>query len=211
VYPNRVLREAGWLSVLWQDSVGETLDAGASRAFAVADHQVAHVYVADPADVPAVAALFEPLAGVGRVLFGESRRAAGLDHPRSGAIVLESEPDAWFGYHYWLDDARAPDFAPTVDIHRKPGYDPAELFLDPGLAAPRLRIAVKLLAKKLGFRALMDVIPLDPGLVAGSHGHLPAEEALWPVALGSAGVAPIEGSLTDVHDAILQHLIGSTR
>ncbi len=209
VFPNRVLREAGWLGVLWQASVGETLDAGASRAFAVCDHQVAHVYVARPDDVPAVAALFDGLPGVRRVLCGAERAAAGLEHARAGQVVLESEPDAWFAYPYWLDDGRAPDFAPTVDIHRKPGYDPAELFLDPAIRHPKLRIASRLVRKKLGFRTLLDVIPLDPTPVAGSHGHVPDDEGLWPVAIGSAGLRPPRDerpSLTAVHDVILDGL-----
>ena len=210
VYPNRALREAGLLTVLWQDSVGETLDAGASRAFAVCDHQAAHVYVADPADVPRARAVLEGLPGVGRVLEGASRAAEGLDHERSGELVLESEPDAWFAYPFWLDDERAPDYAPTVDIHRKPGYDPAELFLDPHLAAPKLRIARRILARKLGFRNLLDVIPLDPSMVAGSHGHVPADENLWPLVLGSVGTSPPpDGSdLTAVHDVMLSCLLG---
>src|SRR6185436_9991311 len=121
-----------------------------------------HVYVADPADVPAVARLLGDLPGVARVLLGPGRAAAGLDHPRAGTIVLEAAPDSWFAYNYWLDDRRAPDFARTVDIHRKPGYDPAELLLDPALSWPRLRIARRLAARRLGFRNLLDVIPLDP-------------------------------------------------
>ena len=204
VFPNRCLRHEGWLTAMWQDSVGETLDAGASRAFAVCDHQIAHVYVADPVDVPAVARLLGGLPGVGRVLLGESRRAAGLDHPRAGQIVLEAEADAWFAYPYWLDDARAPDFARTVDIHRKPGYDPAELFFDPALRFPKLRIARRLLARKVGFRNLLDVIPLDPSPVAGSHGRLSGDRALWPSLLGSDGVPPPppEADLRAVHDII---------
>ncbi|HZJ71827.1 MAG TPA: nucleotide pyrophosphatase/phosphodiesterase family protein, partial [Planctomycetota bacterium] len=161
VYPNRELREAGLLTALWQASVGETLDAGASRAFAVCDHQVAHVYVADPADVAHVAGLLGELPGVARVLTGAARAEAGLDHPRAGQVVLEAAPDAWFAYPYWLDDRRAPDFARTVDIHRKPGYDPAELLLDPRLRRPKLRIAWRLAQRRLGLRSLLDVIPLD--------------------------------------------------
>jgi len=207
VYPNRALREAGLLTALWQDSVGETLDAGASRAFAVCDHQVAHVHVADPADVPAVRRLCEGLPGVGRVLHGAQRRAAGLDHPRAGTLVLEAQPQAWFAYNYWLDDARAPDFARTVDIHRKPGYDPAELLLDPALRFPRLRIARRLAARRLGFRNLLDVIPLDPSPIAGSHGHVPADAALWPLVLGGPGVPEPRGDdLRAVHDVVLRAL-----
>jgi predicted AlkP superfamily pyrophosphatase or phosphodiesterase len=207
-FPNRVLREAGLLTALWQASVGETLDAGASRAFAVCDHQVAHVYVADPADVPAVARRLGALPEVRRVLTGAGRAAAGLDHPRAGQVVLEAQPDAWFAYPYWLDDRRAPDFARTVDIHRKPGYDPAELLLDPALAAPRLRIARRLLARRLGFRNLLDVIPLDPSSIAGSHGHVPDDSALWPLAIGSPDVPPPPdgADLRAVHDLVLDAL-----
>ena len=102
------------------------------------------------------------------------RRRYGLDHERSGELVAVAAPDAWFTYYYWLDDARAPDYARTVDIHRKPGYDPAELFLDPALSLPKLRVAATLARKALGFRYLMNVIPLDATLVRGSHGRIPA-------------------------------------
>jgi predicted AlkP superfamily pyrophosphatase or phosphodiesterase len=209
VFPNRALAQAGLLSVLWQDSVGETLDAGASRAFAVCDHQVAHVYVADPADRARARAVLEGLAGVAAIAEGEQRRQQGLDHRRAGDLILTAEPHAWFAYPYWQDDSRAPDFARTVDIHRKPGYDPAELFLDPALRFPKLRIARRLLAKKLGFRALLDVIPLDPSLVAGSHGHVPCDRSLWPQLIGTAGV-PEPGADDDlrvVHDLILSALL----
>jgi predicted AlkP superfamily pyrophosphatase or phosphodiesterase len=210
VYPNRLLREAGLLTTLWQASVGETLDAGASRAFAVCDHQAAHVYVADPADVPAVRELLGKQLGVARVVAGEERAGRGIDHRRAGDLVLEAEPDAWFAYPFWLDDARAPDYARTVDIHRKPGYDPAELLLDPALGSPKLRIARRLLARKLGFRNLLDVIPLDPSPIAGSHGHIPSDQGLWPMAIGTQALtAPDEGAeLTSVHDVIRSALEG---
>jgi hypothetical protein len=114
---------------------------------------------------------------VGEVLVDESRAAAGLDHERAGDLVAVAERGAWFTYYYWLDDARAPDFARTIDIHRKPGYDPCELFLDPKLSLPKLRIARRLAQKALGMRYLMDVIPLDATLVRGSHGR-PVEDPL---------------------------------
>jgi predicted AlkP superfamily pyrophosphatase or phosphodiesterase len=208
VYPNRLLREAGLLTALWQSSVGETLDAGASRAFAVCDHQVAHVYVADPADLRRVRAVLENQPGVARVIADTDRISMGINHRRAGELVLEAEPDAWFAYPYWLDDERAPDFARTVDIHRKPGYDPAELLLDPSLRAPRLRIARRVLARKLGFRNLLDVIPLDPSPIAGSHGHIPADSGLWPLVIGTESLRPPEegAELTAVHDVILEAL-----
>ncbi len=170
VHPNRALREAGYLAVK-EDLGREYLDPGLSRAFAVADHQVAHVYVRDPADMAGVKRVLAALPGVEGVLDEGGKRAAGLDHPRSGELVLVAEPGAWFTYYYWHDDARAPDFARTVDIHRKPGYDPCELFIDPDIRFPRLRVAWTLLRKMLGLRYLMEVVPLNPFLVRGSHGR----------------------------------------
>jgi predicted AlkP superfamily pyrophosphatase or phosphodiesterase len=170
VHLNRALRQAGLLRVR-EERGSELLDAGASEAFAVADHQVAHVYVRRPDRLREVKRVLEQLDGVEAVLDEEGKRAHGLDHPRSGELVAISRADRWFSYYYWLDDSRAPDFARTVDIHRKPGYDPAELFLDPSLAAPKLKVGWTLLKKALGFRYLMDVVPLDASLVKGSHGR----------------------------------------
>src|SRR5206468_5533197 len=141
----------------------------------VADHQVAHVYVNDGKRDAAIKKLLENVAGVARVLDSEDKREFHLDHPRAGELVCLAEPDAWFTYYYWLDDARAPDFARTVDIHRKPGYDPAELLIDPALRFRKLKIAVTLGRRKLlNQRPLMEVIPLDATLVKGSHGRPPA-------------------------------------
>jgi len=171
VHVNRALRAAGLLRV--QETLGfELLDAGASRAFAVADHQVAHVYVRDAADVPGVAQLLRELPGIERVLDRQGQHELGIDHARSGELVLIAEPGHWFTYYYWLDDAKAPDFARTVDIHRKPGYDPAELFFDPDRPWIKLHAAWILARKSLGFRYLMDVIPLKAELVAGTHGRV---------------------------------------
>lgn len=170
VHVNRALRQAGWLQVR-RELGGETLDAGASAAFAVADHQLAHVYVRRAELLPEVAACLRALPGVERVLQGESRRAAGLDHPRSGELVAVSDAHSWFTYYPFLDDAQAPDFAHCVDIHRKPGYDPCELMFDPALRAPKLRAAGKLARKLLGFRTTMDLIGLDASAVKGSHGR----------------------------------------
>lgn len=174
VHVNRVLREHGYLKTRREPLGWETLDCGASRAFAVADHQVAHVYVRAPGDVAPVAALLRRTAGIDQVLDASSQTEFGLNHERSGELVAISAPEAWFTYYFWLDDARAPDYARTVDIHRKPGYDPVELFVDPKLPFPRLKLAWRLTQKKLGFRYLMDVIGLDAGVVRGSHGRLPA-------------------------------------
>ena len=158
------LRNAGWLAVR-DGPFGEQLLPGDSAAFAVADHQVAHLYVRDPSMVDEVAAMVRGIDGVDRVVRPEEVE---LDHPRSGELIVLAKPNAWFTYYYWLDERRAPDFARTVDIHRKPGYDPVELFMT---SMPRAMW--RLAQKKLGFRYRMDVIPLDPTLVRGSHGLYP--------------------------------------
>ena len=144
----------------------------ASKAFALSDHQIAHIYVADPKILPELRLLVEGLPGVEHVYGGVERGTIGLDHPRSGELIAMADARSWFTYYYWNDDRRAPDFARTVEIHRKPGYDPVELFLDPAIAAPKVAIGKRLLLRKLGFRTLMDVIPLDASLVRGSHGRL---------------------------------------
>jgi predicted AlkP superfamily pyrophosphatase or phosphodiesterase len=207
IHINRALREAGLLRV--REELGrEQLDAGASDAFAVADHQVAHVYISRPELVEQVATLLRALPGVERVLDEASKRELGLDHARSGELVALSRADSWFTYYHFLDEARAPDYARTVDIHRKPGYDPAELLIDPKLPWPKLRIALRLAQKVLGMRYLMDVIPLDATLVKGSHGR-PTDRAQdgplfitsMPELLGAGSVAA-----TDVKRLLLEHL-----
>ncbi len=201
---NRVLRRAGLLRVQEVDLGWELLDAGGSEAFAVADHQLAHVYVKQPERVAEVRAILQATPGIAEVLDREAQAAHGLDHPRSGDLVAVAAPDRWFTYYYWLDDARMPDFARTVDIHRKPGYDPVELFVDPTLAFPKLRIAGKLARKMLGFRYLMNVIGTDSSIVRGSHGRLPARAADGPVFLCTAGQARRDTlAMTDVRDTLL--------
>ncbi|HEY0641480.1 MAG TPA: nucleotide pyrophosphatase/phosphodiesterase family protein [Pseudonocardiaceae bacterium] len=197
---NRVLRRAGLLEVYTQAGM-EYLDPWTSRAFAVADHQVAHVYVSDEADLAKVAAMVGELPGVDLVLDRAAQAAYGLDHPRSGELVLVAEPDAWFTYYYWLDDARAPDFARGVEIHRKPGYDPAELFFDPSDPLVKARAGLNLVRKKVGLRYAMRTTPLDPSPVRGSHGRLPDSPADGPVLLCSVPEREPDGPLaaTDVH------------
>ncbi len=193
VHINRALREAGLLRVR-PEQMGEQLDAGASEAFAVADHQVAHVYVRRRSGSPRWPRLLRDLDGVESVWTGEERRAAGLDHPRSGEIVAVSRADRWFTYYHWLDDDRAPDYARTVDIHRKPGYDPVELFVDPTIPFPGLKVGWTLLKRKLGFRSLLDVISLDAGIVKGSHGRPTDDSDEGPVFITSeADLLPPEG------------------
>ncbi|MDZ4775076.1 MAG: alkaline phosphatase family protein [Planctomycetota bacterium] len=211
VHVNRALREAGFLKARVTPG-GDVLDVFASRAFAVADHQIAHVYVKDPRDRHEVRACLTGLAGVEQVLEGAALAAEGLDHARSGDLVAISTPDAWFTYYYWPEGGDEPDFAPTVDIHRKPGYDPCELFVDPALASPKLRVVRRLLQKKLGFRYLMDVIPRDAALVKGSHGRRPLDERDGPVFLSNMPLRATGSSaeqhlaMTSVRDRILAAL-----
>ena len=187
VHLNRIFREKGWVTI--KDELGlELLDAGASKVFAVADHQVAHVYVNDPRLTNSVRAVLEKTAGVDQVLGATEKAAAGIDHQRAGGLIAVSKPEAWFTYYYWQDDAVAPDFARTVDIHRKPGYDPVELFIDPAIKMPMVKVATKLLKKKLGFRMLMDLIPLDATLVKGSHGRVPTDVREYPLLITNASL-----------------------
>lgn len=204
---NRVLRREGYTTVR-EEMGGELLVPGASDAFAVADHQVAHIYVRDQENVGPVRDLIASTDGVAQVLDADTKSDFDLNHPHSGELVAVSEPDAWFSYYYWLDDDQAPDFAPTVEIHRKPGYDPAELFMDPDLRAPQLRAAGRLLQKKLGFRYVMDVIPTNGRLVKGSHGRLPDTPAEGPLLISNQSTGLLGDTLhaTDVHDVILAHL-----
>ena len=211
VHVNRALRQAGWLKVRLEQG-REQLDAGASDAFAVADHQIAHVYVARPELLPEVTACLAALPGVETVLDEAGKRAAGLDHPRAGELVAVARADSWFTYYHFLDDARAPDFARTVEIHRKPGYDPAELLFDPALRWPKLAVASRLARKALGQRVLMDVIGLDATVVRGSHGR-PTDRAedgplfitSAPELLAADGPVPAAA----VKQLLLDHIFGA--
>jgi predicted AlkP superfamily pyrophosphatase or phosphodiesterase len=202
IHLNRLFREDGWMTI--REELGlELLDCGASKVFAVADHQVAHIHVKHPSMLEAVRKALSNEPGVAAVLGEEEKRAAGIDHSRAGDLIAVAEENAWFTYYYWFDDTVAPDFARTVDIHRKPGYDPVELFLDPALRNPKLKIAWRLLQKKLGFRMLMDVIPLDARLVKGSHGCRPRSKQEWPVLLASSDIlVPPQLESTDVYHVI---------
>lgn len=211
IHINRALRQAGWLQV--RSELGrEQLDVAASSAFAVADHQIAHVYVPKVELIGEVFAMVKALPGVEAVFLGSTKAEIGLDHPRSGELVALARSDAWFTYYHWLDDARAPDFARTVEIHRKPGYDPVELFLDPSIRYPKLAVGWRLARRAAGFRALMDVIPLDAGLVKGSHGRLTDNDEDGPLIISSeAGLLPARSiAATSVKAIILQHLFPET-
>jgi predicted AlkP superfamily pyrophosphatase or phosphodiesterase len=200
---NRALRRAGLLHV-HTNAAGELLDTWTSRAFAVADHQLAHVYVRDPGDLPRVREIVSALPGVEQVLDTAGKAEHGLDHERSGELVLVADPNSWFTYYYWLDDAKAPDFARAVEIHKKPGYDPAELLFDPADRWVKLRAAAGLARKKLGLRYAMNVVPTDPSAVHGSHGRLPDDRADGPVLLCSdPSLARGRLEATEVRDLIL--------
>ncbi len=203
VYLNRILRQNGLLTVR-PGPFGEVLETYESRAFAVCDHQLAHIYVRNADDIPRVVEVIQGQPGIGRLLHGDARAELGLDHPRSGEIVALSTPDAWFAYPFWLDDSVAPDYARTVDIHRKPGYDPNELFIDPSLRFPKLRLIRRLIQKKAGFRTLFDVIPLDASLVKGSHGLAAADPADRPILIADGDAPANSLAMTDIHDLLLQ-------
>ncbi len=183
IHINRIFREKGW--IVWRDELKtEMIDLGNCRAFAIPDHQIAHIYVNDPALLREVAETVRAIPGVASVHDRESQAELGIAHERSGDLVAISDEHSWFTYYWWKRDRRAPDFARCVDIHRKPGYDPVELFLDPKIRFPRLAVGRRLLKKMLGFRMKMDVIPLDATLVKGSHGCIPASQDDHPILIG---------------------------
>ncbi len=185
LYPNRVLREVGLLTVRSSDA-GEVIDFAASAAWALVDHQFSHVFVrdGDTTTLRRVAELMRFQTGVAEVF--EPRHAAQYDlvHPNSGELVVVSEPTSWQAYYWWNDDAAAPTFARTVDIHRKPGYDPVELFFDP----------------------VTKGIPLNASLVKGSHGAPPIDPSQRGVLLSSDRGVFVEGPTadTDVADIVLR-------
>lgn len=200
VYLNRVLREAGLLQVRVEREL-ELLDAGASAAFAVADHQLAHIYINDPAIISRVRGILEQVPGVELVLDRAQQRQYHIDHERSGDLVLMADARSWFCYYFWMDDAKAPDYARVVDIHKKPGYDPVEMFM-----TSKLRAAYKLLRKKAGFRYVMDVIPLDATLIKGSHGRINTPAAYHPVLITDEPLENKSVQPTSVYDVIWDNL-----
>ncbi|MFK7890431.1 MAG: alkaline phosphatase family protein, partial [Granulosicoccus sp.] len=210
VHINRELRRAGFVKVRAEQG-REQLDAGASDAFAVADHQIAHVYVNNPECIESVRNLLVSLDGVEHVLDEHSKADWGLDNERSGELIAISSAERWFSYYYWLDDDRAPDYARTVDIHRKPGYDPVELFLDPQIRLPKASIASRVLRRKLGFRTLLDVIsPNNTSLVKGSHGRPVDNPDHGPLVISSCAHKLPDSQLmaTDFKNLVLSHVFG---
>jgi predicted AlkP superfamily pyrophosphatase or phosphodiesterase len=207
IHINRLLREHGFVDTRMEIGGWETLDFGSSRAFAVADHQLAHVYIQRPDDVPRVAEILKRVDGVEHVLDRDAQKEFGIDHDRSGELVVASDRRSWFTYYFWLDDSLAPDYARSVDIHRKPGYDPVELFVDPTLKFPKLKVARRLAQKLLGFRYYMDVIGLDASIVKGSHGRLPdpgTEQRDGPVFISSSkSIEQDSIAMTDVKQLML--------
>lgn len=207
IHLNRIFRKKGWLA--YREELGRDMfDPGQSKVFAAADHQLAHIYVQDPSLLDEVRELVASTEGVAEVLDEEGKRRYHLDHERSGQLVALAEPDAWFTYYFWLDDAKAPDYARTVDIHQKPGYDPAELFFDPADKFVKAKAGFSLLKKKLGFRSLLEVVPLDGKYVKGSHGVPTASPEDGPVLISKdAALVPTDTiEATDVFGIILDHL-----
>lgn len=200
IHINRLLRKNDLLGIRVERGL-ELLDAGASKAFAVADHQVAHIYINDPSVTRHVAQLVSSIEGVGQVLDKEQQKKYHIDHERSGDFVLMADERSWFTYYFWLDDAVAPDYARVVDIHKKPGYDPVEMFM-----TSKARAGYKLLRKKIGLRYVMDVIPLDATLIKGSHGSVAVDDQYYPVLVTDAPLENKKPEATDVYDVIWEHL-----
>ncbi|GGB91471.1 alkaline phosphatase family protein [Dyadobacter sediminis] len=206
IHINRLLREAGLVSVRTERWY-ELLDAGVSKAFSVSDHQIAHIYLNDETVKEQVLNILRKTPGIDLVLNKEAQKQYHIDHERSGDIVVLAKPDSWFTYYYWLDDAKAPDYAHLVDIHRKPGYDPVEMFMDPKNPLIKLRAGYKLGRKLLGFRYLMDVIPLDATLIKGSHGGINVSKEYYPVCITENALEKEEIEAIDVYDVIWKHLV----
>lgn len=200
VHLNRILRKHGLLAIREERGL-ELLDAGASKAFAVADHQVAHVYINDPSVTDQVRSILEGVEGVELVLDNEGKQEHKVNHERAGEFVVMADERSWFTYYFWFDDANAPDYARVVDIHKKPGYDPVELFM-----TSKARAAYKLLRKKAGLRYVMDVIPLDATLVKGSHGRLVSEPSYQPIVITKEAITKEGLTAFDIYDVIWQHL-----
>ncbi|WP_226042111.1 nucleotide pyrophosphatase/phosphodiesterase family protein [Natrinema sp. DC36] len=181
IFPNRALREAELL----ETDAGGDADIPDSNAFAMVDHQIAHVY-ADEGALDAARDALAGLEGIDAVLDDSGKAERGIDHPNAGDLVLVAEPDAWFQYYWWDDRANAPPYATEMDIHAKPGFDPCELFFgDEGL------------------------VSLDASRVSGSHGRVD-ESAFGCFGLGGPAAPELEGDgpvdATDVTPTIVELL-----
>ena len=199
IHINRLLREQDMLAIRVERGL-DLLDPGASKAFAVADHQVAHIYINDKSVIGKVRKLLETIPGIELILDKNAQKEYHIDHARSGDFVLVADEGSWFTYYHWMDDAKAPDYARCVDIHKKPGYDPVEMFM-----TSKLRAAYKLLRKKMGFRYVMDVIPLDATLIKGSHGRISVPSEFCPVIITNNSLSK-RISPTDVSQIIWDNL-----
>jgi len=189
IHLNRALRKHGYLSIRTERGL-ELLDAGASKAFAVADHQICHIYLNDQNIKDQVKELLEGVPGVEQVLDTKEIAEFHLNHERAGDLIAVADKNSWFTYYFWMDDAKAPDYARMVDIHKKPGYDPVEMLTDPADKLVVPKILWKLLKKKIGFRTVMDVIPLKAELIKGSHGRKPESLEDWPIFITDSGTIP---------------------
>ncbi len=207
IHINRILRENGLLAIRIENG-HELLDAGASKAFAVADHQIAHIYINDYSEKERIKSILEKIEGVDLVMDKQEKQNHNIDHERSGDFVLMAKSNSWFTYYFWNDDKLAPDFARCVDIHNKPGYDPVEMFMNPKNPFIKLRAAYKLARKLLGFRYRMDVIPLDASLIKGSHGSLDISKDYYPILITNQSYTNIEISAVDVYDVIWKTIFG---
>ncbi len=205
---NKILREMGLLE-LREEQGTEILDVGASKAFALADHQVAHIYINDHKRIDEIQEKLQNTLGIEKVLDLEGKKEYHINHDRSGELVAIADKDSWFTYYYWLQNDKAPDFARTVDIHKKPGYDPVEMFLDPDKKLMIPRIGLKILKKKLGFRTLMDVISLNPLLIKGSHGRVDLDDDDKAIVAGD-NLPDDRIQPTDIHNIILNTISDQT-
>lgn len=196
IHLNRIFREKGLIGIRKERGL-ELLDPGVSKAFAVADHQIAHVYINDKSCMSQVREILTHTPGIGLVLDATGKKQHHIDHERAGDFVVMADEKSWFTYYYWLDDEKAPDFARLVEIHRKPGYDPVEMFM-----TSKLKAGYKVLRKKLGFRYLMNVIPLDATLVKGSHGRVGTAPDDHPVLISDKNSTTAPLKATDIYDVI---------
>lgn len=205
IHLNRVFRQKGWIAIR-EENGKELLDAGASSAFVVADHQIAHVYINDMGIYEEVKEVLQGTPGIRKVLDEQGKEEFQVNHERAGDLVLIAEDNAWFSYYYWNDDSRAADFARTVQIHKKPGYDPIEMFFDESNPFIKARGAYKLLRKKLGFRYILDVISLDAKLLKGSHGSPLVPKEFHPVCISNTPLPGEEIAPQGVYDVMWKSL-----
>src|SRR5690606_21071862 len=200
IHLNRLFRKEGLLQIRVERGL-ELLDAGESKAFVVADHQIAHIYINDPSVKERVMKILKNTPGIELILDRAAQKEYHIDHERSGDLVIMADKDSWFTYYFWLDDAVAPDYARCVDIHKKPGYDPMEMFM-----TSKLRAGYKLLRKKLGFRYTLDIVPLDATMIKGSHGCISTPKEYHPIVITDTDTTKKTVSAIDIHDIIWQHL-----